>query len=152
MLYRQGGHRGRWLWQDGDICCSRKIRKIREGCAELCHTQILLTYMGSHSLLHGLRVFIFWFLPPNILFVYQVMDVCYSPPLNYVFVHNVMSVFTPLPPVIFIFEVIFILQLSLNSGSSLLSHLPLPEESYHMCRHHMKDRDATKWYLLQYKP
>ena len=39
MLSCHGGHWGGWTWQGQHICCSRKIRKINEGWAELYYTQ-----------------------------------------------------------------------------------------------------------------
>ena len=49
MLYCQGGHLGRWVRQE-EICCSGKIRQIREDRAELYHTRTLFwQYTWVHT-------------------------------------------------------------------------------------------------------
>ena len=56
-IISQGGHGGGWDRQRQHICCSRKIRQIMDGWAELCHTQ---NEMKSNWIkLFGLSIFIF---------------------------------------------------------------------------------------------
>ena len=56
-IISQGAHGGGWDRQRQHICCSRKIRQIMDGWAELCHTQ---NEMKSNWIkLFGLSIFIF---------------------------------------------------------------------------------------------
>ena len=42
MLFTQGGHGGGWAEGGQHKCCRRKIKQIKEGWAEFCHTGTFL--------------------------------------------------------------------------------------------------------------
>ena len=45
LLYHGGGYWGEWAWRGPYTCCYMKLKQIREGWAELYHTQTF--YLGN---------------------------------------------------------------------------------------------------------